>query len=129
MEFNSQKPIFLQICDIITDKIMTGEWLSGERIPSVRDMGERMLVNPNTVQRAYSELQKLGIIEQQRGIGFFAAKDALNSAREVRRRQFIEDILPEFLQRMRLLDISWDDILKFQSTASNHQPPSTKTRG
>lgn len=110
MEFDSNKPIYLQIADAICDRVLSGELAAGERIPSVREHGADIGVNPNTVARSYERLETLGVIRQQRGIGFFIAEDAkeliLNDARE----RFLREELPAFAERARLLGISAADI-------------------
>ena len=58
MEFNSNKAIYLQISDIICEKILSGELKADDRIPSVREYGASIGVNPNTVMRTYEKLLK-----------------------------------------------------------------------
>ncbi|HAF86725.1 MAG TPA: GntR family transcriptional regulator, partial [Sphaerochaeta sp.] len=74
MQFNNRSPIYLQIAQYIHGLITNSTWVEEERIPSVRDMAMQLEVNPNTVIRAYSMLQDEGILENQRGIGYFVAK-------------------------------------------------------
>lgn len=114
MEFNSPKAIFLQICDIVLDKILADELQNGNRIPSVRDLGETISVNPNTVQRAYSELQQRGIIEQQRGIGYFISHNGKELAQKMRRDEFMQIQLPLLIHQMKMLDISWNELQEIQ---------------
>ncbi len=64
MVFNHPKPIFLQICDYLVDKVLVDEFIGGARVPSVRDLAVTMGVNPNTILRTYAELQSKGIFEQ-----------------------------------------------------------------
>ena len=68
MEFDSNRPIYIQIADNITNRILSGELKPGSRIPSVREWGAGIGVNPNTVARSYELLQSRGIIFQQRGM-------------------------------------------------------------
>ena len=56
MEFDSNKPIYIQIADNICEKILSGEMTPGSRIPSVREWGAKIGVNPNTVARSYEIL-------------------------------------------------------------------------
>jgi DNA-binding transcriptional regulator YhcF (GntR family) len=112
MDFNSPKPIFLQICDLIMDKVLNQELAEGERIPSVRDCAEEISVNPNTVQRAYSELQTKGIIVQQRGIGYFIATGGKELAQQLRRDEFFRLQLPKLVEQMKILGISWDELIQ-----------------
>ena len=74
MEFDQHKPIYLQIADAICERILTGIWPEGGRIPSVRECGISLEVNPNTVARSYDELSTDGIIHNKRGIGYFVSK-------------------------------------------------------
>ena len=73
MEFDQHKPIYLQIADAICERILTGQWPEGDRIPSVRECGVSLEVNPNTVARSYDELSTEGIIHNKRGIGYFVS--------------------------------------------------------
>lgn len=76
MEFNSNKAIYLQISDIICEKILSGELKADDRIPSVREYGASIGVNPNTVMRTYEKLTNEGIIYNKRGIGYFIGEKA-----------------------------------------------------
>ena len=73
MNFNTEKPIYLQIVDVISDRILSGELKGGDRIPSVREYGADIGVNPNTMMRSYEKLTADGIIYNKRGIGYFVA--------------------------------------------------------
>lgn len=71
MEFNEHKPIYLQIADNLCDKILSGEWQPEERIPSVRELGIVLGVNPNTIMRTYEHLQSADVIFNKRGVGYY----------------------------------------------------------
>jgi GntR family transcriptional regulator len=73
-EFNASKPIYLQLADRIARQIVSNELKAGEKLPSVRDMGIKYNVNPNTIQRTYSELEREGILEARRGQGTFVTE-------------------------------------------------------
>ncbi|MCR5245173.1 MAG: GntR family transcriptional regulator [Bacteroidales bacterium] len=111
MEFDSNRPIYLQIVDAFCDRVLAGELAAGGRIPSVREYGASIGVNPNTVARSYEKLTDLGVIYNQRGIGFFVAEDALKTIQAASRKQFLEDELPRFAERARLLGISKEEII------------------
>ncbi len=110
MEFNNGKSIFLQIADTITDKVVSGEFRAGEKIPSVRELASEMGVNPNTIMRTYSELQAMSIIENQRGIGYFVNPDAQQIILKGRKEEFFSKILPEFLRQATILGITSDEL-------------------
>ena len=105
MNFNTEKPIYLQIVDMISDRILSGELQGGDRIPSVREYGADIGVNPNTMVRAYEKLTADGIIYNKRGIGYFVSDDALETVLEAQRKDFIEKEVPAIRQRLLLLGL------------------------
>ena len=70
-EFEASKPIYIQITEKIFQRIIRGEINPGEKLPSVRDMAVQSGVNPNTIQRSYTEMERMGIVETRRGQGTF----------------------------------------------------------
>ena len=110
MEFDSNRPIWLQISDSICERILSGNLSQGERIASVREFGAEIGVNPNTVMRTYEKLTADGIIFNKRGIGYFVGDEARQTITQVQRKSFMENELPAFVRRMRLLGINPTDI-------------------
>lgn len=110
MEFRQNQAIYLQIADHISERILSGTWQQGERIPSIREMSEEIEVNPNTVMRSYGYLQDLGIIYNQRGIGYFVAEDAFQKTLELKKKNFIRLELPRVFRTMDLLHLSCEDL-------------------
>lgn len=111
MEFNSNKAIYLQIADTVCDKILAGELNPEDRIPSVREYGATIGVNPNTVMRTYEKLTAEGVIYNKRGIGYFISPDAKEIVLENNRKEFMEVELPAFLRKMELLGLDPDELL------------------
>lgn len=74
-EFDSSKPIYIQLVDFIKLKIISEEFSIGEKLPSVRELAEEAGVNPNTMQRALSELERQGLVYTQRTSGRFVTED------------------------------------------------------
>ena len=105
MEFNSNKSIYLQICDAICEQILSGTLKPDERIPSVREYGSEIGVNPNTIMRSYEKLTADGIIYNRRSIGYFISPDALETVLEAQRKDFMENELQQILKRMKLLGL------------------------
>ena len=105
MNFNTEKPIYLQIVDVISDRILSGELKGGDRIPSVREYGADIGVNPNTMMRSYEKLTADGIIYNKRGIGYFVSDDARDTVLATQRKDFIEKEVPAIRQRMKLLGL------------------------
>jgi len=116
MEFNANKSIYLQICDAICEQILSGTLRPDERIPSVREYGADIGVNPNTVMRSYEKLTGEGVIYNRRGIGYFISPGAREIVLEAQRKEFLENELPAVLKRMELLGISAEEVLR---TAQN----------
>jgi GntR family transcriptional regulator len=71
---NSHVPIYLQIADGLRAAVAAGVYRPGEVLPSLRAMATEIHVNPNTVQRAYDELEREGMVYSQRGRGLFVAE-------------------------------------------------------
>ncbi len=71
MEFDNQRPIYLQLLEEFKLKISTGQWQAGEKIDSVRSLASFYEVNPNTIQKALSELEREGLTETRRTAGRF----------------------------------------------------------
>ena len=76
MQFDPSAPIWLQLVDEFTRRIVVGLWPAGERIPGVRDLAIELKVNPNTVQRALAELDRQGLSRSERTTGRFVTDDA-----------------------------------------------------
>ncbi len=116
MNFTEDQPIYLQIVEWMGGKVLSGEWPEGERIPSVRELGSRLEVNPNTAMRAYERMQSVGAIENKRGIGYFVAPGARKNLLETRRTLFLQEELPQFFARLDLLSIGIDEVVRRYET-------------
>ncbi|BCB04943.1 GntR family transcriptional regulator [Bacillus sp. KH172YL63] len=73
-EYAASKPIYVQIADRIIRRIVRKELSPGDKLPSVREMAVQSGVNPNTIQRTYSELERMDIVETKRGQGTFVTE-------------------------------------------------------
>lgn len=81
IEPSSPVPIFQQIADGVRAAVAAGVYRPGDLIPSVRAQALAMVVNPNTVQRAYEQLEREGLVETRKGTGMAVAVDAKAAAR------------------------------------------------
>ena len=72
---DSARPIYLQIIERVQMDIITGRYQPGDKLPSVRDLAQEAAVNPNTMQKALSELERSGLIYSQRTSGRFITED------------------------------------------------------
>jgi DNA-binding transcriptional regulator YhcF (GntR family) len=82
--FDPRIPVYLQVLQAFQRALARGDLTPGGRAPAVRDLATQLLVNPNTVQRAYQQLEAEGLLFSRRGLGTFVAADAeaLNRLRE-----------------------------------------------
>lgn len=118
--FDESVPIYTQIMQGVLWDIATGALLPGDKLLSVRDFAKQARTNPNTVQRAYTELERIGVVETQRGQGTFVS-DNPDIAREVRS-EMTSSTVQSFVEEMRRLRYSDSDILALvsqQLTANN----------
>lgn len=90
MQFDSSKPIWQQLIDEFTRRIVTGVWPAGAKIPSVRELATEVGVNPNTVQKSLVELERLGLAESERTAGRYVTNDQrhIDEARNAAARTF-----------------------------------------
>ena len=112
-ELVNDRPIWVQLIEQLTRRIVSGEYPPGARVPSVRDLAAEAGVNPNTMQRALSGLEERGLLVAQRSIGRFVTQDAALIVRM--RQELAEQELAVFKRRMRLLGYQDQDILEFVS--------------
>jgi DNA-binding transcriptional regulator YhcF (GntR family) len=120
MQFDNDRSIFLQIADSITDKVVSGAYPTGDKIPSVRELAAEMGVNPNTIMRTYNELQSMNIIDNKRGIGYFVNAHAPKIILEQKRKTFFEKVLPEFIRQAGLLGITAPELRSHLDQLNNH---------
>jgi GntR family transcriptional regulator len=111
MQFhNNGQAIYLQIVDFVCERILSGTWKAEEKIPSVRELGMQLEVNPNTIARAYDFLKQQEIIQDRRGIGYFITPDALQLVHQYRKSVFMESELPPVFRVMKMLSLEVADL-------------------
>lgn len=110
MKFSEDKPIYLQIIDYIDEQILSGRWAAGEKIVSVRELASALEVNPNTVMRSYNELSDSQILVNRRGVGFYVSESAAELIRTEQKMLFMQQELPNFFKKMKLLGVSLQDL-------------------
>ena len=108
MRFDTSRPIFLQIMEEVKRRVMRGDFKSGERAPSVRELAKILKVNPNTVAKAYYELEREGLLFTKRGQGTFITQDkrVLNRERE----RMVRGAIKKLLKELKGLGIDKDEI-------------------
>lgn len=108
-KFDNNLPIFKQIVDIITFKIIKGDYKSGEKLDSVRDLAVEAGVNPNTMQKALSEIELTGLVETKRGDGRYITQNTeiISDFKQ----KYIESNLALFLKKMKEVGITTEEII------------------
>ena len=107
----SAAPIYRQIVDQITRSVASGELSVGESVPSVRQLARELVINPNTVAKAYAELVDSGFLETQAGKGFFVAKRRQVYSKTERLRR-IDESIDQLVNQAMTLDIEPDVIVQ-----------------
>lgn len=100
-EINSERPVYLQLIEKIQAGIISGYYKPGDKLPSVRDLAIEAAVNPNTMQKALSELERTGLIYTNRTSGRFITSDEamINKLKG----SSAQEIILEFLTKMKQL--------------------------
>lgn len=106
----SDRPVFIQIMEKLKLDIVTGNYLPGDKLPSVRDLAGEASVNPNTMQRAFSELEREGLVYTQRTNGRFITEDT--DLIDQLKQQMALDAISRFLKSMQQLGFSGEETLK-----------------
>jgi len=106
----SRVPIYRQLMDQIRQAIARGRLRPGSRLPSVRVLSREIVVNPNTIARVYTELEREGVLHTRQGVGVFVAEpqDELSAAA---RRERLAEALDRFLTEAVHLGFSADDVI------------------
>lgn len=109
MKFDENTPIYIQIMNYIKRKIITEEYKKGDKLPSVRELAEAIKVNPNTVQRAYQELEREEVAYTQRGMGRYITEDEEKIVSL--KKQMADEIVTVFVEGMTNLGYNSNQIL------------------
>jgi len=105
----SDRPIFMQIIEIIQLEIISGKYRPGDKLPSVRDLASEAAVNPNTMQKALSELERSGLVVTMRTSGRVVTED-MEMIKQIRK-QLAAEQAAEFVKQMKELGFQKADIL------------------
>jgi GntR family transcriptional regulator len=111
INFKSGMPIYLQVVDQIKAAAASGGLRPGEMLPSIRPLAEELRVNRNTIAKAYSELESLGVIETLPGRGCFLKENHSGLRKEVRRKLLIAEIDQTIVQAHHL-QVPHDEFLE-----------------
>src|SRR3954454_12782736 len=128
---SDDRPIYAQIGDQVKFAVAAGVLGPGELVPSVRELSKQLVVNPNTVARAYRELQGQGVLEPVRGTGLRVAAAAPELCRDDRR-EFVRRRLREALDEARRSNLAHEEIeaiLREEWAAGNGKPGGDQAKG
>jgi GntR family transcriptional regulator len=112
MNFKPNYPIYLQVADVICEKLLKDEWRNGEKLPALKDLAVTTSVNPNTVIKSLGYLVDNNILSTQRGVGYFLTDNAKAITMDLKRKQFIDEVLPEVFASMDLLGLGLDALTR-----------------
>lgn len=110
LDLKSGVPFYRQIIDQVKSAIATGAVEPGDRLPTVRQLAVDLSINPNTVSRAYTELELTGLVETQMGSGTFVGQRVVERD-DVERRRLLDQLSQEFLSKASTHGFNLDDIL------------------
>jgi GntR family transcriptional regulator len=107
----SHVPPFRQLVEQVSDAVRDGRLLPGDRLPSVREVVTQIAINPNTVHRAYRELEHLGVTEARPGLGTYISSEVMESD-DIRNGISSSRILGSWVEQAREAGLTDDEILK-----------------
>ncbi|HZT28946.1 MAG TPA: GntR family transcriptional regulator [Bryobacteraceae bacterium] len=111
LDGHSGVPVYRQIIDQVMAGIAAGALTSGDQMPTVRQVAVDLSINPNTVMRAYRELEIRGVLDTQQGTGTFIAPQQVRQD-EVERRQRLNQLIDEFVARAGSGGFTVDELLE-----------------
>jgi GntR family transcriptional regulator len=118
-DINSERPVYIQLIEQIQAKIISGYYKPGDKLPSVRDLAAEAAVNPNTMQKALSELERTGLITTNRTSGRLITSDESLLAKL--KRQSVKDQVFDFIDRMKQLGFNPKETLALITEIINNE--------
>ncbi len=115
IDSSSGTPIYLQIVNQVKYVVAAGRLAPGEELPPIRTLAEQLLINPNTVARAYLELQRAGVVVKRHGAGTFVA-DHPPSVSKSQRQKVLGERADVLLSEARQLGVSFEEVIELLQT-------------
>lgn len=106
---SSREPIYRQLAGQIREAVARGRLSAGDKLPSVRELSEKLVVNPNTIARTYRELERDGVLHTRQGMGVFVARPDSDLTKSARKKK-LHHLLDRFLTDAVYLGFSEDDV-------------------
>src|SRR6187402_1717391 len=119
-------PIYLQLMEQVKHAIETGALRSGEQLPGIRPVAEELVINPNTVAKAYRDLEHEGVIELRQGAGAFVAENGQTGHVETVKAG--QPVLQAVIDRLRESGLSLDEIRRLFDAELLRQSGKARTR-
>ena len=117
LNLRDSRPIYEQLKERLRQLIISGGIREGEQLPSVREMAARLAINPNTIQRAYRELENEGYVHSIPGKGFFAQKQITG---DQKRMDTLWETLDQAAAELRFLGVSLEDLISHIQGGNEH---------
>jgi len=118
-------PVYLQIVNQVKYLVAAGRLAAGEELPSVRTLAEQLLINPNTVARAYLELERAGVVVKRHGAGTYVSDEGSPLARK-ERRKLLTQRADALLAEAQHMDMALDEVMALVKERHKHLNPPQK---
>jgi DNA-binding transcriptional regulator YhcF (GntR family) len=112
INFEDERPIFIQIAEGIEDGILIGAYPEGEQVPSTTEISTTFKINPATALKGISRLVEEGILYKQRGLGMFVAVGAVQKVKEKRKTAFFEQYISRLTKEAKQLGLTLEDMVE-----------------
>jgi DNA-binding transcriptional regulator YhcF (GntR family) len=109
-ELDSERPVYIQLIEQIQAGIISGYYKPGDKLPSVRDLAADATVNPNTMQKALAELERIGLVYTNRTSGRFITSD--EGMITMLKGQSAKEYIMDFIERMKQLGFDPEETLR-----------------
>ena len=118
LNYRDSRPIYEQIRDELRKLIVSGAIAADEKLPSVRSLAAQLAINPNTIQRAYNQLESEGYVYSVPGKGSFAA--VMDDAVAARKKELLEQV-GELLRELRSLGATAEELVAFTQAVTSKE--------
>lgn len=119
--FETQKPIYIQLADWLSDNILSGQIEEGEQIPSTTEISMTYKVNPATALKGVNLLVDKGIIYKKRGLGMFVAEGAVQTLRKERQTDFYDSFIKTLTAEAKKLGLTKEEIIEMIERGLNDE--------
>lgn len=111
LDFNNEKPIYIQLAEWIEDAILTEAFEEETQIPSTTEISVKYKINPATALKGFNLLVSCGIVYKKRGVGMFVKEGAKDMIKNMRKKDFYDSYIKSLVSEASKLDISKDEII------------------